>query len=84
MVPFKIRIDDISEYVRRAKNLTTNIIRNLDKVLLYQDNNFMSDLILRHVFEFESKLKELHFAMNDLLIHILGYNLHDFWKNRHI
>ena len=43
----------------------------------------MSDLILRHVFEFDSKFKELHFAMNDFIIHILGYNLNDFWKNRH-
>ena len=80
IVPFTIRIDVITEPVRRAENLTTNTIHNLDKV---KDNNFMSDLILRHVFEFESKFKELHFAMNDFLIHILGYNLNDSWKNRH-
>ena len=75
IVPFKIRIDDITQPVRRAENLTTYIIRNLDKVLLYQDHNFISGIILRHVFEFELKFKELHFAMNDFLIHILGYIL---------
>ena len=47
IVPFKIRIDDITEPVRSAENLTANIIRNLDQV---KDNNFMSDLIMRHVF----------------------------------
>ena len=71
IVPFKIRIDDIIEPVRRAENLTTDIIRNLDKVITYHNNNFISDLILRHVFEFESKFKEMYFAMNDFLIHLL-------------
>ena len=51
IIQFKIKIDDITEPVRRAENLKTDIIRNLDKILLYQDYNFMSDLILRHVSE---------------------------------
>ena len=79
-VLFKIRIDDITESVRKAENLTANIIQNLDQV---KDNNFMSDLILRHVFEFGPKSKQLHFDMNDFLIHILGYNLSESRKNRH-
>ena len=53
IVPFKISIDDITEPVKRAENLTINIIRNLDRV---KDNDFTSnlimrrDLIMRHVF----------------------------------
>ena len=35
-------------------------------------------------FGFDSKFKQLHFAMNDYLIHILGYNLKDSKRNRHI
>ena len=49
IIQFKIKIDDITEHLK------TDIIRNLDKILLYQDYNFMSDLILRHVSEFELK-----------------------------
>ena len=73
LVPFRISIDDITEPVKRAENLTINI-RNLDRV---KDNDFTSDLIMRrdlimrHIFEFDSKFKQLHFAINDYLIHIL-------------
>ena len=77
---FLISIDDITEPIKRAENLTINISRNLDSV---KDNDFTNDIIMRHVFGFDSKFKQLHFAMNDYLIHILGYNLNDSKRNRH-
>ena len=43
-----------------------NLLEKLDILqLINKDNNFMSDLILRHVFEFDTKFKEMHFAMDD-------------------
>ena len=49
------------EPIIRAENLTANIIHNLDRV---KNNNFMSDLIMWHIFEFDAKFKQLHHAMN--------------------
>ena len=34
-------------------------------------------------FGFDSKFKQLHFAVNNYLIHILDYNLNDSKRNRH-
>ena len=62
IVPYMIMIDDIATPVIKAENHTANIIHNIGQD---NDNNFMTNLIKQHIFEFDEKFHQLHYAMND-------------------
>ena len=52
IVPIMIRIEDITALIIKARNLTEKIVYNIDHV---DDNNFMTNLIKQHIFEFDEK-----------------------------
>ena len=74
-----ITLDDIYAPIRRARNLTSRIIHNVEHA---EENNIMTQLVRTHINEFEVKFRELFYSLNDFLTHILGYNLNELDHNR--
>ena len=68
-----IKFTDLFSPIERARNLTANMIYNVD----HMEDNFITNLIKEHIYDFDKKFHQLHYQLNDYLVHILGVNLND-------
>ena len=80
IVPVMIKLEDIYEPISRARNITAQIIYNVDQI----EDNFVTKLIKENIFEFDKKFHEMHYQMNDYLTHIIGFNLNNPTHSRRI
>ena len=74
VVPFLLKLEDIYEPIKKANNITQNIIYNLDEI---EGDDFLlfTSLISQHILAFQERFKNLHASMQDFLMHIVANDI---------
>ena len=94
VVPFVLHLQDLYAPIVKAQELTSKIlatVHHIEPVKILTDvrqidqakKNVIVELVTTHLNDINKKFQELHYSLNDFLMHILGYNWNQSAPVRH-